>query len=246
MRSKLLDEGYNCDIKVFGSSVHDSIIEKKCKDTDGVEFIETPNGETNKQIAMKMSRILKYFWDNEKYSHGVWMDSNNWFSEKSLNDMVQCVLGDVPYWGHNKYTMYSVEKSAFRKFVFRGSGHSIIGPGKGWTREAFVDSYKDLYEKTKLFVSKSCLKRMSNDADLNYFFKKKYEPKYLGESHEDCIDVKLFGDINGFDGYRNNAFPIVDVSEGFLKAMLPRLMVDHGPGLKLPVKFRDKVSALLG
>ena len=227
---------------------------RKCLENEFIDFIPTKNGRNKSEIASKMSRILEYFWNRTEYTHAVWMDSNNLFSDDMIGRMADSVMSDIPFWGQTRFDMYGVNQQACIQFTFlaRDSERHIIGPGKGWTRQAFIDAYKEFYDEYKTFVSKNCRRTMSNDADINAFFHRaKHKPVMLDDyTIGHCIDIKIDGnpDLNIFSSYTHKRFTREDPSNefGLRDKTLRMLTSDYGDGLQLPVELRDKVSSFLG
>lgn len=229
---------------VFGHKGEDKEIAKFCDSNDRVDFINyhsdqsTPSGRTDK------FNNLYATIDNMEWDMCVWLDSNNIYSSWYKDQLADRVSRRVDFFGSVAYLMVGLSSGQVK--CFRVSDRHLIGPGKGWSREAFdkgIGAHKKKYGKyCNPFLYKQ---GRGYDADFKAIMNRYGFPhEIISSSPHDVLDIKAGDDLNQVERYSNSKAPVCSLNERSKDALLV-LLQDYGDGFELPVKLRGKVSSLL-
>lgn len=236
--------GDDTHMYVFGDFTIDKEIKSFCDSNERVDFVHyssdqrSPKGRTN-----KFNNIYATI-DDMEWDMCVWLDSNNIYSDWYKDEIANKVSNRVDFFGAARYTMVGLKSGMIRHFK-PNKGH-VIGPGKGWSRQAFdkgVGAHAKMYESYcnpfLYTVGKGY------DADFRSITNRSgVETTLIESEHNDVLDIKLGDDLNQVEKYSESKAPFGGLDSRSRDAMLV-LLKDYGESFDLPVEFRNKISSLL-
>jgi len=237
--------GADTHMYVFGDWTIDKEIKAFCDSDERIDFVHYSSDQRSpKGRTAKFNNIYATI-DDMEWDMCVWLDSNNIYSDWYKDEIAKKVSNRVDFFGSSCYTMVGLKSGMIRHFKTRKD--HVIGPGKGWSRRAFdkgVGAHAKIYGAyCNPFLYKT---GKGYDADFRSITNRYGVETDLIESiNTDVLDIKMGDDLNQVEKYRERNAPFGDLDPRSRDAMLV-LLKDYGESFELPVKFRNKISSLLG